>query len=182
MAYFANFPKIIYNGTTARNIILKSALVSEVFANASSFYPYVIKEGYRADMVANEQYGNPTLDWVVYFSNMVSDPYYDWPLSGNDLDIFLQKKYGVTKYELMSTTGHYEYTGLTTDSSADIARKSWKMSVDTFNNLDTQGRSGWSPVSIYDYETRLNDQKRSIQLLSPIYLTQITNELSRIFQ
>lgn len=180
MAYFANFPKIIYNGTTARNIILKSALVSEVFASASSFYPYIIKDGYRADMVANEEYGNPTLDWVVYFSNIVSDPYYDWPLSTDDLNIFLQKKYGMTIYELMSTVDHYEYTGITGESAADIARKSWKMTPDTHSMTDDT--SGWSPVSIYDYETRKNDQKRSIQLLSPIYLTQITNELNKIFR
>lgn len=179
MAYFKNFPKIEYNGTTVRNIILKSAIISDVFSKKSAFYPYIIQEGMRPDMVANEVYGSPFYDWVVYFSNSVVDPYYDWPLTSNDLDTYIQKKYGMTKYELMSTVSYYEYTGITTDTKQDIARKSWKMTPTTHSI--TSDTSGWSPVYIYDDEVRKNDSKRSIQLLSPIYLGQIETELSRIF-
>lgn len=57
MAYFNNFPKITYNDSTIRNILLKSALVAEVFENQDSFYPYIVKDGYRPDLVANEFYG-----------------------------------------------------------------------------------------------------------------------------
>ena len=183
MAYFNNFPKITYDGVTVRNIMLKSALVSEVFADLNAFYPYIIKEGHRPDTVANEVYGNPKYDWVVYFSNAVTDPYYEWPLSGDDFNKYLVKKYNMTIYELMSTTDHYEYTGKPGDTAQDIARNSYKMSPDTYVNAATFSTdvTGWSPVDVYTYETRLNDAKRSIQLLSPGYINQIEKELSKIF-
>jgi hypothetical protein len=41
--------------------------------------------------------------------------------------------------------------------------------------------AGWTPISVYDYENELNDAKRSIQLLSVNYLSQIENELAEIF-
>jgi len=179
MAYFKNFPKISYNGITARNLLLKSAIVAEVFAKKNAFYPYIVQDAYRPDMVAGEVYGSPFYDWVVYFSNSIVDPYYDWPLSSNDLDLFMQKKYGKTKYELMNTISYYEYTGITSDSIEDVARKSWKMSPDTHAMIDNT--AGWSAVTIYDEEVRVNDSKRSIQLLSPIYLGQIETELGSIF-
>jgi hypothetical protein len=91
----------------------------------------------------------------------------------------MQKKYGKTKYELMNTISYYEYTGITSDSREDVARKSWKMSPDTHAMIDNT--AGWSAVTIYDEEVRVNDSKRSIQLLSPIYLGQIETELGSIF-
>jgi len=181
MAYFNNFPKIVYNGITSRNILLKASIISEVFNSKGNFYNYIIQDGYRPDMVANDVYKDPKYDWVVYFSNYVVDPYYEWPLSTDDLNKFLTKKYGKTVYEIMSTVSHYEYTGINSDTNQDIARKSWKMSIDTHSSLSVQDLAGWSPVYIYDYETRLNDAKRSIQLLSPSYLIQIEKELSKIF-
>jgi hypothetical protein len=41
--------------------------------------------------------------------------------------------------------------------------------------------SGWTAVTIYDYEDQLNEAKRSIKLLSPAYLNQIEKELAIIF-
>jgi len=146
MAYFNNFPKITYNDSTIRNILLKSALVAEVFENQDSFYPYIVKDGYRPDLVANEFYGDSRYDWVVY-------------------------------------TSHYEYTGTTGELAEDIARKSWKMSTATHAKKTTYGEStaGWTAVSVYDYEDRLNEERRSIKLLAPAYLNQIEKELATIF-
>lgn len=183
MAYFKNFPKIQYDDVTVRNILLKSALVSEVFNSTDAFYPYIIKDGYRADLVANEFYGDPKYDWIVYFSNKVVDPYYEWPLSTRDFRSYLEKKYDTTIYDLMNTTSHYEYTGITNDSAEDIARKSWKMTSSTRAKMVTYGEdtSGWTAVSVYDYEDRLNEARRSIRLLAPPYVNQVEKELAKIF-
>ena len=102
MAYFSNFPKIDYSNSTSRNIILKAALVRSVIENNSVFYNYIIKEGQRADMVADEVYGNPTLDWVVYLSNDIVDPFYDWPLDSGNFKRYLEKKYSKTIFELQN--------------------------------------------------------------------------------
>ena len=181
MAYFSNFPKIDYSNSTSRNIILKAALVRSVIENNSVFYNYIIKEGQRADMVADEVYGNPTLDWVVYLSNDMVDPFYDWPLDSSNFKRYLEKKYSKTIFELQNQTSHYKYVGLTNESAVDIAKKSYKMTTLTYNSLPSVDRSGWALVSVYDYEDELNEDKRSIRLLAPIYLNQISKELSEIF-
>lgn len=181
MAYFQYFPVINYNDVNCRNIILKSKIISDVINNVDVFYPYVIKEGMRPDLIAYEQYGNPNLEWVVYFANNIVDPYYSWPLDSDNFKAYLEKKYNKTVFELQQQISHYEYTGLTNDTQQDIDRKSWKMTTTTFNNLSSEDRSGWTSVSVYDYEDELNEQKRSIMLLSAIYVPQIIQELSEIF-
>ena len=182
MAYFSNFPKINYNGISARNIMLKSAIISEIFSYVDSFYRYTIKDGYRADMVSYEEYKNPNYDWVVYFSNNIVDPYYEWPLTSEDLNRTITKKYGATLYTLMSTVHHYKYTGMTNESPEDIGRRSWVMSPQTYSLLSPEERSGWTPVYTYDYEVNVNDSKRSIRLLDSSYIDQISSELSKIYQ
>ena len=183
--YFNNFPKILYNGVEARNILLKSALISEIFESADSFYPYIVSDGVRPDAVSNEVYGTPFLDWLVYFSNRVVDPYYEWPLESADFKAYLEKKYSSSIYTLMNTTSHYEYGGVAGESSNDVARNSWKMSVDTYtlcNTFADGSNIGWNPISIYDYEDRLNEQRRSIRLLANRYVPQITAEIATIFK
>jgi hypothetical protein len=181
MSYFSNFPKIDYFNSKSRNIILRAALISDVFNKSNVFYKYIVPEGYRPDHVAQEVYGNPNLDWVIFFSNNIIDPYYDWPLDQYNFKSYLEKKYSKTMYELQNTEKHYKYTGIGGETEQDIARKSWIMTVDTYNALSAEERSGWSLVSVYDYETELNDSKRSLNLLSYSYLPQIINELSKTF-
>ena len=181
MSYFNKFPIISYNGVQSRNIILKAAIVAEVLNNVTAFYPYVIPEGYRPDLVANQQYGNPTLDWVVYFSNTLIDPFFSWPMDTRDFNEYVAKKYDMTIYEAQSTVYRYIYTGLDTDTAEDIVRKSYPMSVETFDKLavdSPEDTSGWDPQTIYEYEFQLNEAKRTIQLVSPIYVQQMIKELS----
>lgn len=182
MSYFSYIPKINYNGVSLRNSLLKAKIVKDVFDKKMAFYPYVIKEGYRPEMVADEVYGDPYLDWVVYFSNSIVDPYYEWPLDDKDFTKYLEKKYGKNIYELQSDVYHYMYQGITGESEIDIARKNWYMTVETHNMATTEEKTGWMPMSTYDYEYELNDKKRSIQLLAPMYISQIKFELAEIFR
>lgn len=185
MSYFKEFPLTNYNNLLSRNIILKSAIVKEVLNKASAFYNYIIQEGYRPDMVANEEYGNPEYDWVVYLSNDIVDPYYNWPIDGKDFKGYLEAKYNTDIYTLQSQVLHYKYTGLTNETAEEIAMVNWTMSPETYTilgDVDPVSVSGWSPVYVYDYEDDLNDSKRSIKLISRAYITQIERELSVIFK
>ena len=180
MAFFNNLPIINYLDKQSRSIILKAALISDVVNKADAFYPYIIKDYERADTIAYEQYQDPTLDWVVYFSNSIVDPYYQWPLTYEQFRPYLEKKYDKTIYQLQSEVSHYKYTGITNDTAEDIARKSWLMSPTTYDLIDDP--SGWTAVSVYDYENQLNEEKRSIKLLNAIYLEQLKKEITTIFK
>lgn len=185
MAYFKEFPLANYSNNLSRNIILKSAIVKSVLEKTSVFYNYIIQEGYRPDMVAYEEYGSPEYDWIVYLSNNITDPYYDWPIDSNNFDGYLEAKYNTDVYTLQSQILHYKYTGLTNESDEQIATVSWTMTPETHTILaanDPTSVSGWSPVYVYDYENDLNDSKRSIRLISRSYIPQIERELSQIFK
>lgn len=185
MAYFKEIPLVEYNTRLSRNIILKSAILKDVLNKVSVFYNYIVQEGYRPDMVANEEYGSPEYDWLVYLSNDLIDPYYDWPMDNRTLAGYLEAKYGTDIYTLQSQILHYKYTGLTNESEEEIAMISWTMSPKTHEVLtdeDPVSLSGWSPVYVYDYENDMNDSRRSIKLISKSYLSQIEKELATVFK
>lgn len=183
MAYFYNFPKINYFNKTSRNIILNAAIIKQVLDTTDAFFPYIIKEYERPDIIAFTYYNDENLDWLVYFSNKITDPYYDWPLFGNDLDKYIVKKYNMSLYETMSHIDHYEYRGITGQTDINIARVSWQMSVDTHNQkvARSEDTTGWYPVYTYDYEQRLNEAKRSIRLIDKVFVPQIEKEIKKIF-
>ena len=67
MAFFYNFQNISYFNKVAKNIISKAALIPEVLNTYDAFYPYIIKDNERPDLIAFNEYGDETLDWVIYF-------------------------------------------------------------------------------------------------------------------
>lgn len=185
MAYFKEFPLTNYSNTLSRNIILKSAIVKSIMDKASVFYNYIIQEGYRPDMVAYEEYGSSDYDWVVYLSNNLVDPYYDWPIDGKNFKAYIEAKYNTDMYTLQSQILHYKYTGLTNETDEQIAMTNWTMTPETHAVLSAQepeSVSGWSPVYVYDFEDDLNNSRRSIKLISRAYIPQIERELSEIFR
>lgn len=181
MSYFAYFSQINYFNKISRNIISKASIISDVLNRSDSFYPYIIKDYERPDIIAFKEYNDETLDWVIMFSNNIVDPYYDWPLFPEEFKLYLEKKYNKSLYELQSEISHYKYTGLTNETQEDIDRKSWIMSTTTHSLMSPEEVSGWSPVYVYDYEVELNEAKRSIKILNKTYIPQIRRELKQIF-
>ena len=179
MAFFYNFQTINYLNRDARNIIAKASILPEILNKMDGFYPYIIKDYERPDMIAFNEYGDEQLDWIIYFANNITDPYYDWPLFPEDFNRYMVKKYNKTLYELQSQISHYKYLGITGESQEDIDRKSWHMSTETHALINDT--TGWYPVYVYDYEVELNDAKRSIKLLNKTYVPQLKRELKKIF-
>ncbi len=92
--YFIKFPRIDYNGMKAVNITARPQLLNSVRGNPFLFYPYEVKEGERPDQLADRYYKDPYMVWLVYLSNQIIDPYYDWNMSYNEFSAFIRKKYG----------------------------------------------------------------------------------------
>lgn len=92
--YFIKFPRIEYGGMQAVNITARPQLLNSVRGNPFLFYPYEIKEGERPDQLAERYYSDPYMAWLVYLSNQIIDPYYDWNMSYSEFSAFIRKKYG----------------------------------------------------------------------------------------
>ncbi len=136
------------------------------------FYTYQVKDGETPEVIASKLYGDSSLHWIVLLSNDVVDAQYlDWPLSYDDLNKTIQKKYGTSKQDGLiyaySTIDHYE------DKYGSI--------IDEYTYLHLPASERMS-VSVYDQEYNKNEQKRIIKLLDKKYAQQIDNELTEILK
>lgn len=92
--YFTFFPITEYNSQKAVDITKKAVLKNNILKNPYLFYPYEISDNERADQFANRYYEDQYKAWIVYLSNNIIDPYYEWYLSQDEFLRFIAKKYG----------------------------------------------------------------------------------------
>ena len=185
MAYFNELPNISYpnllpassrieDRITVKNIFKRSKLRGDVDQSITAFNYYYIKEGYRPDMVAEELYDDSELDWVILTSNNITNVRDQWPLSHNDLYNHILEKYGseqnilgIHHYETKKMVDEYNRTvipaGLQVDANFTFQYKNYSNSIVTVNPVVS--------VTNYDYETKLNEEKRRIKILKPQFLS-----------
>jgi hypothetical protein len=134
--YFDKFPSLLYNGNRMINITDRVAILNNVIANPYSFYPYVVKNGMRAEVVANKYYGDQDYVWLVYLSNNIVDPYHQWPKSDPTLFKFIEAEYGslqaAQQKVMFYRVNWYE-------NAAEI-------STTAFYNLQSVEKKYWEPV------------------------------------
>ncbi len=177
MKYFKHFPKILYSSTSDSNGVLKdyhkctnitvSAKFREaVLKNSVVFYPYVVNDGDRPDIIAHKYYGSPDYAWVVLLCNEMLDPLFDWPLTYQDFVGFLRTKYGSVE-TTQSTVKHY------------LNKNGFVIDYNTYLDLPESDRD---TETIYDWEMQLNEDKREIQLLEDIHLPRVLDEFRTIMK
>ena len=185
MAYFQELPNISYPSLlpannkvegriTVKNIFRRSKLRSDVEQVITAFNYYYVKEGYRPDMVAEEIYNDSELDWVVLTSNNITNVRDQWPLTHNDLNNYMLEKYGseenilgILHYETKKIVDEYNRivmpAGLEVDADFTFQYKNYSNSMITVNPAVA--------VTYYDYEVKVNEDKRKIKILKPEYLS-----------
>ena len=134
--FFKNYPSISYSNTTVKNILAKVVLQSNNQTNYYTYHPYTIVEGDRADMLAYLYYGDPGYDWVIYYSNMLVDPYFDWPMDTKTFKKYIESKYGSLS-NAKSKVKFYKSNYLDDDTV---------LSVSAYNALSELQKQFWSPV------------------------------------
>jgi hypothetical protein len=92
--YFDKFPTITYNGHSVKNIMLRTKILDRVYNKPEYFNRIELNYSERADNIAYELYGDQYLSWLLYLSNEIVDPYYQWYLSQEEFDSFIVSKYG----------------------------------------------------------------------------------------
>lgn len=181
--YFRPFPTVTYRvpGTSqsvpALDITRRFALADIIKNLRVAFDEYYVQDGERPDIIANEYYGDTTLDWLVLLINEIQDPYFQWPLGYEQFNNYLRDKYGSVEYT-MSTNHHYEQIIQQHKIVIDgidqriIPEKTLVVDYTTYLTLiDTERKD----VSIYEHESNLNEANRNIFLLDP-NLVQIVKE------
>lgn len=140
MSYFKEFPKLFYSNSTGvknfktvTNIFSNVKFIKDVLLNNDIYYPYNVKDGERPEDIADKLYKDPTKHWVILLANNIIDPQYDWVMSQNAFEDYINKKYSSINVQLPVTASDYivnevVYQG---DSLADA---SFQGQVASFNN------------------------------------------------
>lgn len=91
--YFSRFPLTIYNDTAVLDISRRVRIDNVNKEVPNLFYPVEIHSGTRPDVIADAYYKDPELDWMIYMSNEIVDPYYQWYLNEEEFNQFVIDKY-----------------------------------------------------------------------------------------
>ena len=171
-----------------KNLFKKGKLREDIFQNLAFFEKYKIVGDDRPDNVAFEIYNDSSLDWVVLLSNNVLNVQSEWPLPQTDFDRFVLDKYG--DYDtLYNGIHHYETTevkntqgvtiipaGLQVDSSYSVSY------YDFFTDLQVTTGNLAIPVTNYEYEEKVENDKRNIFILKSRYLNIVFDDMEEIMQ
>ena len=196
--YFRNIPDFEYvnrtkdgqfisNYTQVKNFFKKGKIREDLFEDLTVFEKYSIRGDDRPDNVANEIYGDPTLDWVVLLSNNIVNIYNEWPLSQQAFETYVLDKYKTLAK--LDEVHHYESNEVKDSSGVIIfpkgVRVSAGQSVSYFEPLSDE-QVTVNPVSKavtnYQHEQSINDKKRRIFLIKPIYLNVVFDDLEEMMQ
>jgi hypothetical protein len=154
--YFQNFGQIFYefiiNGKSeirsVRDITTNVRFRKQLLSQITMYDEYDIKEGETPDIIAAKIYGSSEYHWVVMLANEKFNYVEDFPKDNYAFELFVNEKYGDELYQ----THHF---------------------VDDKGFIVNSNHPGAYPVSNYEYETRVNENKRRIKLISPAMLSTI---------
>ena len=190
MGYFRELPNLRYPSflpdktssldfVEVKNVFRRAKLRDDLQNNFTVFERYEIPMGLRPDTVAEELYGSDELDWVVLTVAGILNVRNEWPLSDRDIYDYSLDKYG----ESLNSVKFFETTEVK-DTNGRMILPKGKV-VDSNFTIPKPGEptATLNPVvgiSNYEYETRLNDEKRSIFVLREEYLQQFLNDMREL--
>ena len=190
MGYFREIPNLRYpsflqeKGSSfdyveAKNLFRRTKLRDDLQNNFTIFDKYEIVEGMRPDNVAQELYESDQFDWVVLLVAGITNVRNEWPLSNRDLYHYALDKYG----DSLNSNMFFE-TIEVKDSSGRLILPKGKV-VDQNFTIPKPGapNATINPVvgiSNFEYETRINDEKRNIFVLRLEYLQEFVNDFREL--
>ena len=150
--YFDKLPIISYNGVMVRDITRAVKVPDVITGDPHTFYPYTLQQRQRADTIASAYYDDPYAVWLVYLSNGIIDPYFDWYVSDTSFVQHIIDKYGSVQVA-NRTIEHYRVNWYEDDTH---------LSSDSYAILSDNVKKYWSPVvsesgMIIYYERKKSD-------------------------
>ena len=194
MGYFRELPNLLYQSflpdkrssldyTEVKNLFRRVKLRDDLQNVFTLFDKYEIPDEFRPENVAEDFYGNDELDWVILLTANITNVRDQWPLNNRDIYQYSLEKYG----DDLNATRFFE-TKEIKDSKGNIILEKGKVVDSDFefkysdNNsiVTVKGTAIRTGISNFDYEVRLNDEKRSIFLLKREYLQQFLSDFRDI--
>ena len=217
MGYFRELPDLAYQSpllhknssrdyVLVKNLFRRTKLFDFLKDNVSLLDKFTIGDGDRPDMIAEELYNDPSLDYVVILVAGITNIYEQWPLQ--DFQVF---DYALQKYGSESALGEVKYyktleivddqqrlilpPDLIVDADFKIdgtnvqypSNKRYTLKALTGNRqLDDKDEFTVATDNIaravtnLEYEYTINEGKREINVLAPAYIQLFINDLRDI--
>lgn len=174
MTYFSYIPNTTYelNGQTVivKDICKRSGFISEYKPYTDLYDEIVINDADSLESIALAYYGSATYHWVVALVNELHDFELEFPLSQLELENLCKDKYG----DDYNAVKHYiNQDGLVTEYSHEY-HSNYEPPPDPGGEENT-------PVTFYEYESALNEEKRKIKMLKPELLSEFVIQFERSF-
>tara|TARA_B100001989_G_scaffold38670_1_gene23511 strand:+ start:2004 stop:2663 length:660 start_codon:yes stop_codon:yes gene_type:complete len=196
MAYFEELPNIsqpsllpqsnrVEDRIIVKNIFKRSKLRTDIDQAITGFNYYYVEENQRPDVLAQELYGDSELDWVILTTNNITNIRNQWPLNHNDLHAYMLEKYGseqnilgIHHYETKKIVDEFNRTiidaGLQVNADFTFQYKNYSNAIVTVNPVVA--------ITNYEYETKLNEEKRKIRVLKQQFLGAFLTEHRQIMK
>ena len=196
--YFSYLPNLEYvnripseqnisSYTEVKNLFKRVKLSNKLFQDLTNFTKYQIVGDERPDNVANKIYNNPNYDWIILLSNNIINIQDEWPMSNRTFELYMNKKYGVTNYDNIH---HYESIEVK-DSSNNytVLKKGLEVPSDysiTFYDGALGRMSTVTDTNVgvtnYEYESKIQDDKRNIFLLRSDLIQTVIKEIKSLME
>ena len=169
-----------------KNFFRRVTLREDIYQNLTFFTKYSIEGDDRPDNVANKVYEDSSLDWLILLANNITHIPTEWPMAQNDFDRFLLDKYD--NYDTLYNGVHHHETIEVKDSngitivpsglevSSDFTQSYYDFYVEEMKTESNITR----PVTNYEYEEKLENDKRQIFILQQEYLTVVLDDIEDI--
>ena len=187
MGFFRELPNLLYPSflpektssldfIEVKNIFRRVKLRDDLQNNFTVFDKYEVPMGARPDTVAEDLYGSAQFDWVILTVAGILNVRNEWPLSDKDIYDYSFDKYG----ESLNSVKFFE-TKEVKDTSGRLILPKGKV-VDSNFTIPNPGEptATLNPVtgiSNYEYEVRLNEEKRNIFVLREEYLQEFLSDM-----
>ena len=190
MGYFRELPNLLYPSflpekvssldfIEVKNIFRRVKMRDDLFNNFTLFDKYEIPEGARPETVAEELFGSPNFDWIILTVAGIINVRNEWPLSNRDLYKYVDNKYGNS----INSNKFFETIEVKNSDEQLILPKGKIVDSNfTIPNPD-EPTAILNPVvgiTNFEYETRLNEEKRNIFVLREEYLQEFIEDMKDI--
>ena len=219
MGYFRELPDIAYQSPLShknssrdylliKNIFRRTKLFDFLENNVSLLDKFTIGDGDRPDTVAEEMYGDASLDYIVVLVAGITNIIDEWPLQDYQVYDFALQKYGTE--EKMNEIKYYETLEIIDDQNRQIVPPNLIVDADfkvdgTINKFPSSTRYTLKSltgnrqlddkdeftvatdniaraVTNLEYEYTINEGKREINVLKKNYLNVFLNDLRDVLK
>ena len=169
-----------------KNFFRRVTLREDIYQNLTFFTKYPIEGNDRPDNVAQKVYENPDLDWLILLANNITHIPTEWPMAQNDFDRFLLEKYD-NYNTIYNGVHHHETIEVKDSNNVTIVPAGLEVNSDFtqtyydyfIGEMKTESNIT-RPVTNYEYEEKVENDKRQIFILKQENLTVVLDDADEI--